>query len=124
MLKQDDVIKLHVPKYKELKVQALWNLVKDADEVFSYFPDYTDKQIPERDFLFKILSTIKTDIIRGMIKQSRDARSVVNQEDEDELILIKKDLMKEIKEVATQQSKLFCLNNQFFSHKGLRSLPT
>ena len=98
--------------------------MKDAGEVFTYFPDYTDKQIPERDFLFKILSTIKTDIIRGMIKQSRDARSVVNQEDEDELILIKKNLMKEIKEVAIHQIKLFCLNNQFFNHKGLRSLPT
>ena len=41
MLKQVDVIKLHIPKYKELKVQAVWDLVKDVDEVFSYFPDYT-----------------------------------------------------------------------------------
>ena len=75
MLKQDDVIKLHVPKYKELKVQALWNLVKDADEVFSFFPDYTDKQIPESEFLFKILSTIKTDIIRCM-KSSQETRGL------------------------------------------------
>ena len=59
MLKQDDAIKLHVPKYKELKVQALWNLVKDADEVLSYFPDYTDKQIPEWDFYLKYYQKLK-----------------------------------------------------------------
>ena len=77
MLKQDDVIKLHVPNYKELKVQALWNLVKDTDEIFSYFPDDTDKQIPIHDFLFKILSTIKTEIIRNMIRSMR--REVCNK---------------------------------------------
>ena len=118
MLKQVDVIKLHIPKYKELKVQAIWDLVKDVDEVFSYFPDYTDNQIPERDFLFKILSTIRTDVIRSMIKHSRDARSVKNHEDEDEFIILKDDLMEEIKEVTIQQSKLLCLNNLFFNYKG------
>ena len=97
-------------------MQAIWDLVKDVDEVFSYFPDYTDNQIPERDFLFKILSTIRTDVIRSMIKQSRDARSVKNHEDE--LIILKNDLMEEIKEITIQQSKLLCLNNLFFSYKG------
>ena len=97
MLKQDDVIKLHVPKFKEHKVQALWNLMKEADEVFSYFPDNTDKQIQERYFLFKILSTINTDIVRGIIMKLRYARSVINHELKDELILIKKDQTKEIK---------------------------
>ena len=90
--------------------------MKDADEVFSYFPDYTDNQIPERDFLFKILSTIRTDVIRSMIKQSRDARSEKNHEDE--LIILKNDLMEEIKEVTIQQGKLLCLKNLFLSYKG------
>ena len=46
MLKKVNVIKLYIPKYKELKMQAIWNIMIDADEVFLYFPDYTNNQIP------------------------------------------------------------------------------
>ena len=106
MLKQDEVILLHVPKYRELKVKTLWSFVKEIDNLLWYFPDYDSKQLPGRDFIFKILSTLQNSQLKTLIKNSRDVRSIAKPEDNMELIVLQKDLLKEIEGVLSHKSNL------------------
>ena len=54
MLKQNEITNIEIPKYEELSVQKIWPLVKEAQDLFEYFPNYTNKQITDRHFMFSI----------------------------------------------------------------------
>ena len=68
MLEKTEVIILSVPRFHELNVKDIWELVKEVDELLQYFPDYPDGQLPERDFLFTILSTVRPEGLKQIIK--------------------------------------------------------
>ena len=55
MLKQNEITNIEIPKYEEFSVHKIWPLVKDALDLFEYFPNYSSKQIPDRHFMFSIL---------------------------------------------------------------------
>ena len=55
MIKQKDVTTIEVPRYEELSVSKIWILIKEADDLLQYFPEYSSKQVPDRDFIFSIL---------------------------------------------------------------------
>ena len=76
LFKQDEVISLDIPKYRELKVKMLWCFVKKINNLFWYFPDYDSKQLPGRNFILNILSILQISEIKALIKNSRDAWSV------------------------------------------------
>ena len=49
MFKQKEVTIIGILKYEELSVKNIWLLMKAADDLCEYFPDYSDKQILDRD---------------------------------------------------------------------------
>ena len=51
---EKNVVIIDIPKYEELSIKNIWSLVKDND-LLEYFPDYSDKQVPDRNFMFFIL---------------------------------------------------------------------
>ena len=109
LIKQECAVDLHAPKYNELKVLTLWEYAREIEALYCYFPDYNEKQLPEREYLFKILSTVETDAMKKLIKQARESRSIVNQENDDEIIVIKNELREEINNVLAQKSKFLIL---------------
>ena len=96
MLKVIDVRELKVPNYPEISVENLWGNNKDDDEVKMYFPDFTEKQKPERKFLLDILSAIRYDYMCKVIKFTHQVRNLGEKVENNEVIEIKQDLLDEI----------------------------
>ena len=105
MIKQDKIIELHVPQYKELSVQNIWPMVKEVEDLMLYFPDYEGKQLPCWTHLFAILSTLRYKDVNNMISNARKNRALENQDDEDEFVYINKKIYEEIEEVMSQKCK-------------------
>ena len=59
MLKQTHVVEIIIPRYAELRVENVWPLVKEIDEFMNYFPDCSQKQFPDRKFMYTILTTLR-----------------------------------------------------------------
>ena len=49
-------------------------MVKDVSEINNYFPDYTDDELPERDYLIAIISTVNTEATQEIIAEAREQR--------------------------------------------------
>ena len=103
MLKSHEVISQVVPKYKELSVSKMWKEVKANPELMQYFPNYPNGQLPEREFMFSIISTKHAKELRDLVIEARKHRSITNMEDDEELIHISKEFMEEIRDVFAQK---------------------
>ena len=55
MLKQEEIHHIEIPKYEELSALKIWPLVKETNDLFEYFPNYTGKKIPDRHYMFSVL---------------------------------------------------------------------
>ena len=107
MIKQKDITTIEVPRYEELAVAKIWPLIKEADNLFQYFPDYLSKQVPDRDHMFSILWTLRFSTMEKMIVDARKNRALESNENENQFVYIEKDLFNEISNVLSQKSKLF-----------------
>ena len=97
MLKVSEVIKVKVYNYLEISVKNYQQKFKRDKEIKLYFPEYSASQLPERNFLLEILSTLCHEYIVKVIESSHDARNI----DEDYLekgnvIMIEENLLGEI----------------------------
>lgn len=104
------------PRYKELSVRWLWESVKEVQELYSYFPDYHEQDVPERDYLWTVISSVMPQETKALIQEARAARGV-NKREENELVRITPQLKDEIFNVVTQKSKSG-LNSQPIATKG------
>ena len=57
----------HVPKYRELNVKMLWDKLRHKPIVRRYFPNYSNKGHPSRDYFFNVLNTIFPNSIKRLI---------------------------------------------------------
>lgn len=96
---------LLVPKYRELSVRRVWDYVKEIPELCSYFPDYSEKQTPEKDFLFTILTALRPDALEQLVLEARKKRSVYEQPDIEEYVEMTEHIKEEIASVFNQKSK-------------------
>ena len=62
-----------------------------------YFPDYLDSQIPDRQFMYSIISSTYPNALKVLISDAKKKRSLVENNDDNEIIEMKP----EIKEVST-----------------------
>ena len=95
-----------MPKYQELKVSAIWDLVKDDEEIRQYFPEYEPGNYPERDNLFAILSSLRKRGLLQLIKNAKNNRSFTENTEEDEMVQITPAIKTEIFNVLPRKSKL------------------
>ena len=84
MIKQKDVTTIEVPRYEELSVSKIWILIKEADDLLQYFPEYSNKQVPDRDFIFSILWTLRFSTMQKMIIDALKKRALENNENENQ----------------------------------------
>ena len=80
-------------------------MVKDVPDLIKFFPDFKDKQKCDRRYMFQVLASIRYDEISNIIKNSRKNRSLLENNDKAETILIHKDFLEEIDSVITQKGK-------------------
>ena len=99
---------LIIPKYPELSVAKIWSLVKESNYLMKFFPDYQGKQLPDRNFLFTILSTKYPDELRKLVQEAKQNRKA-SEEELGELIEISTDIKKSIMNVLTIRSKFLII---------------
>ena len=73
------ITKLHarllaVPRYKELSTSKVWALVREVPELMIYFPDLEQNELPDRTFMWTILSTFREDAVKSLIEEARKSR--------------------------------------------------
>ena len=93
-----------VPKYRELSTRQIWTYVKGCQGLMIYFPDYTESQLPDREFMFAIISTVYPKSLRELVEKAREKRSLKEDADKDELIEIDPEVLNRIMSVLTMKS--------------------
>ena len=57
-------------------------------ELMLYFPDLEANELPDRDFMWSVLATLREDEVKKLISEARKNRDSGNEEDKQELIEI------------------------------------
>ena len=70
-------------------------------------PDYTDKELPERDFLFGIVGTLYNKELSDVVSKTYQHRKLHYKADEAELIEVTNEMMELINSVSSYKSKIY-----------------
>ena len=97
---------LEVLKYNELSVSKIWENVKTSSDLLSYFPDYTGKEMPQRDFLITIISIYYSTVTIQLVDEARRLRSIKAEDDLGNLVVIDPDIKHLILNDNPQKSML------------------
>ena len=101
---------LPIPRYKELGVKPVWELVRQVPELTIYFPTFKDKELPDRSFLWGVLGTLKRDACEQLLAEARAHRGKSSEENKDELIEIHPEFLKKILEAPTIPKSKICIH--------------
>jgi hypothetical protein len=85
VLKAAQVTKINVPLYAELSVKEMYQEVLLDEDLRPFLPDlkvHTSK-VPESDFFFGVVATIKGDFLRGVIEEANNQRFISANEEEE-----------------------------------------
>ena len=72
-----------------------------------YFPDYLETQIPDRKFMYSIISTMFPNALKQLIKEAKNKRALNVDNEDNDIIEIKPEIMEAIMGVLSQKSKSF-----------------
>ena len=97
---------MQLPSYKELPVKKMWPNFKDDSLIKEYMPDLDEKELPEKEFFFGLLTTLYYQETQKLIESARGKRAITKKEDKEELIEIEPSILKEIKSLMDFKSKL------------------
>ena len=108
-LKANEVIHLDIPHYQELSVKNMYEDAMKDEVLIKYLP--TKKQLsnklPEREFFFGVLSTLRRQYMTDVIKQAHDHRYKAPEDDaKKEGIVISSAWMEELTKHPYFSSKL------------------
>ena len=70
--------KLYMSKFPELSIEKIRPIIKDDPELSKYFPKYKAKQMPNKDYLWTVLSTIRPDQVNNLSKEALEKISAQN----------------------------------------------
>ena len=104
-IKNKHIVYFEIPKYPELATKNIWPLVKENEDLMIYFPDLKASQLPEKEFMYGILSTLRPDAIREIIASSLKNRSPIEQEDKGDLVEVSNELKDSITSLFSMKSK-------------------
>ena len=81
LLKLSEVNFVSVPRYNELAVGVLWPHLQKDKVFMQYFPDKMPaKHLPDREYFFNILNTVKPEYLQKDIAHSNAQRNHVESE--------------------------------------------
>ena len=110
MIKLDELKQIDVPKYAELNVKSIWNHITKSENLKRYFPDYKSTQVIERKYIFDVLHTIDSEFVISKVNEVQRLKIVEDRIEHNEVIKIRKDLLKEISNANYFSSKSFYNN--------------
>ena len=80
-------------------MKAVWAFIKEVPELLKYFPNWDKDELPDRFFMWTILSKLRHDKWKQLINEARNARSKKDKQNHDELIKIDSEFLD--KHIAT-----------------------
>ena len=117
---------LPAPRYNELGVKPLWAFIKEVPELLQYFPILEKDELPDRSFMWTILSTLRYDEWKQLIKNTRNARSKSDKVNNDELIEIDPEFLNKLIAtpiLSTGKQRILKIFSIYF-RKGKSSIPS
>ena len=108
-LRVNEVVHLDVPLYPEISVKNLYDDAMADPDVAKYLPSQEQMggRLPERDFFFGILGTLKRQYLTDIIKDAHDKRfKVTDEENKKDSILISDAWLEELNKHPYFSSKL------------------
>ena len=82
LIKLKDVIFVNVPKYDELSVKNVYPMIQQDKDLMMYFPDKLPKgRIPDREYTFNVLNTLREDYVTDIIKHAQRLRNTAADND-------------------------------------------
>ena len=76
MFRSYEIKGVNVPKYPELKVDTFWKIIKENPIYLSYFPDYKERKLPQRQYMFDLLYTIDESFVENFIQDCHMNRRI------------------------------------------------
>ena len=76
-----------VSKYVELSVSKFWRFVLQFPDLLAYFPDLDGRKLPDKSFLIKILSTLRAQELKQLLKEAGEHRACSNNDEKDQNFL-------------------------------------
>ena len=104
-MKKRNLIELYIPRFREIAIEKIWPMIKDVQDLMVYFPDYKDNQMPDRNYMFQILTTMRYEQVSNMLMNARKNRALQEKVDDNELVFVNKEMMKEIESRMAQKCK-------------------
>ena len=107
-LKQTNVSSIVVPHYDELSVKNLYADAMKDELVKDYLPDLeqNSNRVPERDFFFGILNSLRPQYIKKVIEDANKVRYEVDVKDpQKDYIMLDEDWYKELMKYPYFSSK-------------------
>ena len=109
VLRTREIKYIVVPKYIEPNTAKIWPLVQEIEDLNSYFANMKENEFSEREYLWKIVSTLRPDSIKELIKTVRKNRTTKEFIDQNDFIQIDPSIYQEISAIAAQKSKCISL---------------
>ena len=109
MFRTSEIAVVEVPEFQELSVKNLWESWKDNEAIKEYIPDYTDSELPEREFLFGIVGILYNAELTDVVRKSYSHRKQKYKKDDGEAIVITNEMSQLIKAIDSYKSK-FCID--------------
>ena len=83
--------------------------MKDVDEINWYFTDFSENELPERDYLVTIISTINPEATKEIISQAQEKRSIKDNKEKDNLVKVSEEMHHELSQMKMMKSKFWTL---------------
>ena len=109
-MKLEEVTMIPVPRYKELGVKPVWEIIKEVPELLSYFPDFQANEMQDRTFMWSVVSTLRPDVCKELLEKARKVRSLDFEENNDELIEIHPDFMDKLLAIPNLSKSSIIIN--------------
>ena len=79
-------------------------MLKNIDEINIYFPHFTSAELPDRDYLIAIISTINPEATKKIVEEARMKRSTCSTNNLDNLVEITPEFKEELRNINPQKS--------------------
>ena len=113
-----------MPYFSKLSVDKVWPLIQKDEELMRYFPKYSEKQLPSRDYFYCVLSSVRPAETKTLLEEALKNRFMYKDTENGESIKISSKWLKELQEVVDLKSKFLVMISAATRGRAFQLLKT
>ena len=82
-----------------------WDKIKNIEELVVYFPDLKEHELPERELMLTVVSSIKPKAVRNLILEAQRSREKDCEEKDEDFVEIDPLIFEKIKDSVSIKNK-------------------